>query len=62
MNGQHIRLLSLDDLYDRVTDFWPVSATTASEPLKKHVLELVQDRLKTLKDLTILTDYFFVDN
>ena len=61
MNGQHIRLLSLDDLYDRVTDFWPASATTASEPLKKHVLELVQDRLKTLKDLAILTDYFFVE-
>lgn len=61
MNGQHIRLLSLDDLYDRVTNFWPASATTASEPLKKHVLELVQDRLKTLKDLAILTDYFFVE-
>jgi glutamyl-tRNA synthetase len=61
MNGQHIRLLSLDDLYDRVTDFWPVSATNASEPLKRHVLELVQDRLKTLKDLAILTDYFFVE-
>ena len=61
MNGQHIRLLSLDDLYGRVTDFWPASATTASEPLKKHVLELVQDRLKTLKDLAILTDYFFVE-
>jgi len=59
MNGQHIRLLSLDDLYARVTDFWPESAASASEDLKKHVLELVQDRLKTLKDLAILTDYFF---
>jgi len=59
MNGQHIRLLSLDDLYARVTDFWPESAASASENLKKHVLELVQDRLKTLKDLAVLTDYFF---
>jgi len=59
MNGQHIRLLSLDDLYARVTDFWPESAASASEDLKKHVLELVQDRLKTLKDLAVLTDYFF---
>lgn len=61
MNGQHIRLLTLDDLYERVTDFWPASAATASEALKKHVLELVQDRLKTLKDLSTLTDYFFTE-
>lgn len=59
MNGQHIRLLSLEDLSARVTDFWPLSAAIASDTLKMHVLELVQDRLKTLKDLAILTDYFF---
>jgi len=61
MNGQHIRLLALDDLYDRVADFWPASAAGASEDLKKHVLALVQDRLKTLKDLAILTNYFFTE-
>jgi len=61
MNGQHIRLLSLDDLYDRVTDFWPASAANVSEDKKKQVLALVQDRLKTLKDLSILTDYFFTE-
>jgi glutamyl-tRNA synthetase len=59
LNGQHIRLLSLDDLYDRVADFWPVSATGASEEKKKQILALVQDRLKTLLDLPLLTDYFF---
>lgn len=61
MNGQHIRLLSLDDLYDRLTGFWPASAEGASEDLKKHVLALVQDRLKTLKDLAVLTNYFFTE-
>jgi glutamyl-tRNA synthetase len=61
MNGQHIRLLSLDDLYARVTDFWPESAKDATEDKKKLVLGLVQDRLKTLKDLAILTDYFFTE-
>ncbi|OGL21770.1 glutamate--tRNA ligase [Candidatus Saccharibacteria bacterium RIFCSPHIGHO2_01_FULL_45_15] len=59
LNGQHIRLLSLDDLYVRVTDFWPASAKDADEIYKKQVLALVQDRLKTLKDLPIITDYFF---
>jgi len=61
MNGQHIRLLSLDDLYDRVTDFWPGSAKQASEDHKKQILALVQDRLKTLADLPTLTDYFFTE-
>lgn len=61
MNGQHIRLLSLDDLYGRVDAFWPKSAATADENLKKLVLGLVQDRLKSLKDLAILTDYFFTE-
>lgn len=59
LNGQHIRALSLEDLYGRVDPFWPESATDASEAGKKQVLALVQDRLKTLADLPILTDYFF---
>lgn len=59
MNGQFIRELSLDDLNERVTNFWPQSARDADEDYKKKVLALAQDRLKTLKDLPALTDYFF---
>jgi glutamyl-tRNA synthetase len=59
MNGQWIRRLSPGDLYGRVADFWPESANGAGEDRKKHVLSLVQDRLKTLKDLPVMTDYFF---
>jgi len=59
LNGQHIRALSLDDLYERVVDFWPASAAKADEAAKKQVLALVQDRLKTLVDLPTLTSYFF---
>lgn len=59
LNGQHIRLLTLDDLYVRVQDFWPESAADATEAEKKQVLALIQDRLKTLKDLPMLTEYFF---
>lgn len=59
MNGQWIRQLELDDLYDRVADFWPENAKAADEARKKHVLSLVQDRLKTLKDLPVMTSYFF---
>lgn len=59
MNGQFIRELSLDELYERVHDFWPATAAQASEETKRQVLSVVQDRLKTLKDLPSLSDYFF---
>ena len=61
MNGQWIRKLSLDDLYARAENFWPESAKQASEADKKQVLALVQDRLKTLADLPIMTSYFFAE-
>ena len=61
MNGQHIRLLSVEDLLNRVSDFWPESAKGASDDYKKRILTLVQDRLKTLADLPILTSYFFAE-
>jgi glutamyl/glutaminyl-tRNA synthetase len=59
MNGQFIRDLPLDTLYERVTDMWPESAQDADESYKKAVLALAQDRLKTLRDLPALTSYFF---
>lgn len=59
MNGQHIRQLSLDDLSMRVENFWSESAKNASKDERTQVLALVQDRLKTLADLPILTSYFF---
>ncbi len=59
MNGIHIRALSLDDLYQRVADFWPSVAQNADEAYKKQVLSLAQDRLKTLSDLPALSHYFF---
>lgn len=59
MNGQWMRRLSLDDLYDRSKDFWPTSTNNIALDAKKRVLALVQDRLKTLADIPTLTSYFF---
>ena len=61
MNGHFIRELSLDELSDRVKDFWPESASSADPAFKHDVLALVQDRLKTLADLPVLTSYFFTE-
>lgn len=59
LNGQHIRALNLEDLSAKAADFWPEAAKAASEEHRKQVLALVQDRLKTLADLPVLTSYFF---
>lgn len=59
VNGHFIRELPIDELYKRVEFFWPESAKKAPEEYKKRVLSLAQDRLKTLRDLSGLTNYFF---
>jgi glutamyl-tRNA synthetase len=61
MNGVYIRNLSINELYDRATGFWPESAKNADEAYKKRVLGLVQERLKYLAELPELTDFFFVE-
>jgi len=59
MNGQWMRKLSLDDLYVRIERYWPASAKDYDEAYKKRVLGLVQDRLKTLAELPMMTKYLF---
>ena len=59
MNGQMIRSLELDDLYDRVADYWSPAAAQHPADYRKRVLALAHDRLKTLQDLPTLTNYFF---
>ena len=61
MNGHYIRSLSLDDLYSKVTDFWPAEAGERDDTYKKQVLSLVQERLKFFTELPSLTDFFFKD-
>ncbi len=61
MNGQVIRNLTLDELYHRAAPYWPASASDAEEAYKKQVLHLVQDRLKTLADMSLMTEYFFTE-
>lgn len=61
MNGQFIRSLSLDELYQRAETFWSEEASGADEKYKKQVLSLVQDRLKTLADLPSASRYFFAE-
>ena len=61
MNGNYIRLLSLDELYDRCAQYWPVEAKNYDNTYKKQVLKLLQERLKYLSELPELSRLFFVD-
>lgn len=59
LNGQWIRRLTLDELFERSKPFWTDLGIQAGEARSKEILGLVQDRLKTLKDIPVLTSYFF---
>ncbi|MDO4712715.1 MAG: glutamate--tRNA ligase [Candidatus Saccharibacteria bacterium] len=59
MNGQWIRRLELDDLLQRVAQYWPAAASAYDEAYRRQVLGLVQDRLKTLAELPMMSRYFF---
>lgn len=61
LSGAHIRQLELNDLYERVKDFWPEDAEQSDESLKKQVLALIQERLKRYNELPELSRFFFTD-
>lgn len=58
-NGHFIREMPLDELFDKVTDFWPKSADKSDKAYKKQVLSAVQERLKHFSELPELTAFFF---
>lgn len=60
-NGHFIRALPLDDLYEKVADYWPEEARDFDDTYKKQVLRLVQERLKIFSELPELTIFFFKD-
>lgn len=61
MNGHYIREMPVEDLYARVTDYWPAEAAKIDGNYKKQVLSLVQERLKYFAELPELSRFFFVD-
>ncbi|MBR3365609.1 glutamate--tRNA ligase [Candidatus Saccharibacteria bacterium] len=65
-NGMWIRKIhdeeGNDILFSKINaNFWPESAKNYPEEYQKKVLDIIYDRLKTLDDLKIYTNYFFED-
>lgn len=67
INGQYIRALSHDELLERLIPFWedagmiPSPAPTEILPTLELLVPLVQERLKTLRDVVELTDFVFCE-
>ena len=63
MNGAHIRLKTVQELFDAVEQggFWPDSAHSFPETYKKQVLAALQDRLKYFGEIPQLSSFFFED-
>jgi glutamyl-tRNA synthetase len=61
-NGHFIRELPLDELSQKVADFWPPEAVNYDDSYQKQVLGLVQERLKFFAELPELTWFFFTDD
>jgi glutamyl-tRNA synthetase len=61
VNGHFIREMKLEDLYQKVVDFWPPEAKDYDDAYKKQMLGLVQERLKFFAELPELTLFFFKD-
>jgi glutamyl-tRNA synthetase len=69
MNGHYIRQLSFEDLTHRLLPFYEraglVLAGAASSrdlELIRRLVPLIQERMKTLREATDLTDFFFTDD
>jgi len=61
MNGQYIRKLDINTLYDLAKNFWPPEAQTFDKNYKLKVLGLLQERLKFLAELSQESILFFKD-
>lgn len=60
-NGHFIRETGLNELYEKVKDYWPEEADDFDEAYKKKVLGLIQERLKYFSEIPELTRFFFVE-
>ena len=57
LNAEYIRNLPLDDLAERLLPFIP-----GADPVKmRQIAPLVQERIKLLRDVRTIADFFFVD-
>ena len=58
-NGQYIKRLTVDKLVEKLKPLLEENGISSSDDFLKKVAEAERDRMKTLQDFFILTDFFF---
>lgn len=59
MNGEYIRALDTDDLFNRIVAFYP--DRSIDEKILRAAVPLIQERMKTLCDFDTVAPFFFED-
>jgi glutamyl-tRNA synthetase len=61
LNGEHIRALAVEDLADRLLPFVRTAGFHVDRAKMLQIAPLVQERIKLLRDVLTVADFFFVD-
>jgi glutamyl-tRNA synthetase len=60
LNAEHIRALSVDELADRLLPVVEMAGFAVDRPRMLQITPLVQERIKLLRDVLTVADFFFV--
>ena len=61
LNGEHIRALPVEDLADRLLPFVHAAGFNVDRARMLRIAPLVQERIKLLRDVLTVADFFFAD-
>jgi glutamyl-tRNA synthetase len=61
LNAEHIRALAVEDLADRLLPFVHAAGFNVDRARMLQITPLVQERIKLLRDVLTVADFFFVD-
>jgi len=61
LNGEHIRALAVEDLADRLLPFVQAAGFNVDRARMLQITPLVQERIKLLRDVLTVADFFFID-
>lgn len=61
LNAEHIRALAIEDLADRLLPFAEAAGLRARREKMIRVTPLIRERIKLLRDVATVADFFFVD-
>jgi glutamyl-tRNA synthetase len=62
LNAEHIRALPVGDLADRLLPFVRAAGFSVDRQKMAQIAPLVQERIKLLRDVLTVADFFFVDH